>query len=62
MWGAAHLPQDRDVLAAHAGDGSVALFKYCYPDQRRVKAREGVEGRVRGACAGPGGGRRARGQ
>lgn len=36
-WGAAHLPQDRDVAAVHAGDGSLSLLRYRYPDQRRLK-------------------------
>lgn len=44
VWGAAHLPQNRDVLMAHSGDGEVMLFRYRYPDQRKVKvggARQG---------------------
>ena len=41
VWGAAHLPQNRDVLAAHTGGGEVALYRYRYPDQRRVKVRRG---------------------
>jgi hypothetical protein len=41
VWGAAHLPQDRDLFAAHAGDGGVGLYRYCYPDQRKVKVRGG---------------------
>jgi len=39
VWGAAHLPQNRDVFAAHAGDGGVSLFRYRYPDQRKIKVR-----------------------
>jgi hypothetical protein len=37
VWGAAHLPQNRDVFMAHSGDGEVALYRYRYPDQRKVK-------------------------
>lgn len=37
LWGAHHLPQNRDVVMLAAGDGSVSLWKYQYPDQRKVK-------------------------
>ncbi len=36
----AHLPlapQNREVFMAAAGDGSLYLYKYHYPDQRKVK-------------------------
>ncbi|KIZ04239.1 WD repeat-containing protein 92 [Monoraphidium neglectum] len=43
VWGAAHLPQNRDVFMAHSGDGEVALYRYRYPDQRKVKDQDGKE-------------------
>lgn len=40
VWGAHHMPQNRDVAMIASGDGSLSLWKYQYPDQRRVKVRE----------------------
>jgi hypothetical protein len=37
VWGAYHLPQNRDVCMVSSGDGSLHLYKYSYPDQRRIK-------------------------
>jgi hypothetical protein len=37
LWGAHHMPQNRDAVMLAAGDGSVSLWKYQYPDQRKVK-------------------------
>jgi hypothetical protein len=39
VWGAYHLPQNRDVCMVSSGDGSMQLYKYSYPDQRKVKVR-----------------------
>jgi hypothetical protein len=39
LWGAHHMPQNRDAVMLAAGDGSVSLWKYQYPDQRTVKVR-----------------------
>jgi hypothetical protein len=33
------MPQNRDAVMLAAGDGSVSLWKYQYPDQRKVKVR-----------------------
>ena len=37
VWGAKHLPQNREVSMVLGGDGSLMLYKYQYPDQRVVK-------------------------
>jgi len=37
VWGAHHLPQNREVSMVLGGDGSLMLYKYRYPDQRQVK-------------------------
>jgi hypothetical protein len=34
LWCVAHLPQNRDVWALTAGDGTVGLYRYRYPDKR----------------------------
>lgn len=36
LWGAAHSPQNRELFMLSAGDGSVHLFKYHYPDKRHA--------------------------
>lgn len=38
LWGAAHTPQNRELFMITAGDGSLHLFKYHYPDQRYALA------------------------
>ncbi|KAK9818367.1 hypothetical protein WJX72_011381 [[Myrmecia] bisecta] len=48
LWSVQHLPQNRDVCAVTAGDGSVNLFKYHYPDQRKLKDGSGKEKGVAG--------------
>lgn len=42
LWGAKHTPQNRDIFLVHAGNGGMYLYKYCYPDARRVNDKEGV--------------------
>lgn len=37
VWSVAHLPQNRDVFMTCGGNGSLELWKYAYPAQRRVK-------------------------
>jgi hypothetical protein len=37
VWGVSHLPQNREVLMVTAGDGTLHLYKYHYPDQRKIK-------------------------
>ena len=34
IWGAKHLPQNRDVFATLGGNGALNLYKYSYPPQR----------------------------
>lgn len=41
LWGAHHMPQNRDAVMLAAGDGSLSLWKYQYPDQRKVKVGAG---------------------
>jgi hypothetical protein len=36
------MPQNRDVFMVGAGDGSLSLYKYRYPDQRWVAAPKAV--------------------
>lgn len=43
LWSAQHLPQNRDVFMVGAGDGSLSLYKYCYPDRRCVSLLGGTE-------------------
>lgn len=40
-WCARHLPQNRELMAVLAGSGDVYLYRYHYPDQRRVTDSEG---------------------
>jgi hypothetical protein len=37
VWGAHPLPQNREVIMTASGDGAVSLWKYQYPDQRKIK-------------------------
>ncbi len=39
VWGAAPLPQNRELMMVSSGDGSLHLYKYHYPDQRKIKVR-----------------------
>ena len=41
VWGVRHLPQNRDVFVTLGGDGAASIYKYEYPDQRRLKDAEG---------------------
>eukprot|EP00877_Chromochloris_zofingiensis_P007606 jgi/Chrzof1/3099/Cz12g11200.t1 len=43
LWCVSHLPQNRDLSMIAAGDGTLHLYKYCYPDQRKVKDQDGKE-------------------
>lgn len=42
VWGAKHLPQNREISMVLGGDGTLMLYKYRYPDQRAVKDADGV--------------------
>eukprot|EP00983_Pelagomonas_calceolata_P064064 1147965-Pelagomonas_calceolata.AAC.6 len=37
VWGSTHLPQNREIMMVSSGDGTLYLYKYHYPDQRRIK-------------------------
>ena len=43
IWGAKHLPQNRDIFATLGGNGAVSLYRYNYPSQRTLKDPEGNE-------------------
>ncbi|CAN7999334.1 unnamed protein product [Ixodes hexagonus] len=45
VWTVRHLPQDKDTFATTSGDGSLSIWKYCYPEKR---ASEGTDGSVEG--------------
>lgn len=47
LWGVRHLPQDREISAILLGDGSIELYRYKYPEHRRVKT---PNGEFRGIC------------
>ena len=49
VWGVHHLPQNRDISMVAAGDGTAHLYKYHYPDQRKVKDADGAELGVAGS-------------
>lgn len=40
LWGVAPLPQNREVLAVHAGDGSLSVHAYHYADSRWVQVQD----------------------
>jgi len=48
VWGARHLPQNREISMIMGGDGTLMLYKYRYPDQRVVKDKDGAETGVAG--------------
>jgi len=48
VWGAKHLPQNREVSMVLGGDGTLMLYKYRYPDQRVVKDADGRDAGVAG--------------
>jgi len=48
-WSIRHLPQNREVIAVLAGSGDVFLYRYHYPDQRRVTDSEGKHAGVAGS-------------
>lgn len=41
IWGVRHLPQNREVFMTLGGDGSLALYKYSYPEKRTAKEEDG---------------------
>jgi len=49
VWGTHFLPQNRDLFATCGGNGSIHLYKYSYPDERRIKDADGVQKGVAGS-------------
>ena len=49
IWGAVHLPQNRDIFVSLGGNGAMNLYKYNYPNQRSVKDENGMEKGVIGS-------------
>ena len=43
LWGARHVPQNRDVFATLGGDGNLCLYQYKYPGQRTIKDADGKD-------------------
>ena len=41
IWGARHLPQNRDLFATLGGNGALNIWKYEYPPQRSLKDTDG---------------------
>lgn len=41
LWGVRHLPQDRELMTALLGDGSVELYRYEYPARRETQHPDG---------------------
>jgi len=48
VWQCRHLPQNRDVWITCLGNGTVNLWKYCYPDQRFIVDDKGYKKGVMG--------------
>jgi WD40 repeat protein len=48
LWGCHFLPQNREVFASCGGNGSVSLFKYSYPEERKIKDKDGIDRGVAG--------------
>eukprot|EP00033_Pygsuia_biforma_P001946 GCRY01002168.1.p1 GENE.GCRY01002168.1~~GCRY01002168.1.p1 ORF type:complete len:357 (-),score=59.96 GCRY01002168.1:48-1118(-) len=48
VWAARHLPQNRDIFATCGGNGSIDLWRYKYPPERRVEDKDTKE--VRGVA------------
>ncbi|KAJ8308531.1 hypothetical protein KUTeg_013405 [Tegillarca granosa] len=48
VWGAKHLPSNRDVFMTLGGNGSLNLWKYSYPSKRVTEDKDGIETGVAG--------------
>ena len=48
VWAPRHLPQNRDVFMTTGGNGSLELWKYSYPQQRKIKEKDGHDKGVLG--------------
>lgn len=42
IWGARHLPQNRDLFATLGGNGHLNIYKYHYPSNRSLKDADGI--------------------
>lgn len=49
IWGARHLPQNRDIFVSLGGNGSMNIYKYIYPNQRLIKDENGLDKGVIGS-------------
>jgi WD repeat-containing protein 92 len=49
LWGAKHLPQNRDVFVTLGGDGNLSIYQYKYPQQRVIKDADGRDKGVVGS-------------
>ena len=48
VWSPRHLPQNRDVFMTTGGNGTLELWKYSYPQQRKIKEKDGHDKGVLG--------------
>jgi len=48
VWTARHLPQNRDLFMTSGGNGTLCLWKYCYPSKRTKEDMEGEQMGVMG--------------
>jgi WD40 repeat protein len=51
IWGAKHLPQNRDIFMTLGGNGSMNLYKYNYPNQRQVMDDNSIPKGVAGSLS-----------
>ncbi|KAH0952386.1 hypothetical protein HN011_009777 [Eciton burchellii] len=43
IWLVKHLPQNRELFVTSGGEGSISLWKYNYPEKRRLADADGIE-------------------
>ncbi len=48
IWGAKHLPQNRDLFVTQGGNGGLNLYKYNYPAKRSIKDEQNLDKGVPG--------------
>jgi WD40 repeat protein len=51
IWGAKHLPQNRDIFMSLGGNGAANLYKYNYPSKRSVMDDNNIEKGVVGSLS-----------
>ncbi|KAJ8674293.1 hypothetical protein QAD02_005555 [Eretmocerus hayati] len=49
VWLVRHLPQNREIFVTCGGNGSICLWKYNYPEKRRIADSDGIEEGVIGS-------------